>query len=187
ERQALAHRAAEERANRHAQRLGLDVDQRVLDGADGLLVDAAGRLPRHRVERRGDALEGARILADQPLAQRADDGGEAAAAIALVIFRPADDAVIGGDLEEREDAPAGVAMQILDPRDAHDPSSRLAAPARSAARLAQAYARRHDAATGRQRVRMRRRIQTVPSSASTSRINSPARSGLNRMRPSRIA
>ena len=120
ERQALAHRAAEQRMDGNAERLRLDVDERVLEGGDRLLVHAAGRLARHRAERRGDALVGARILADQRLAERADDGAEPLAAVALVVFRPADDAVIGGDLEEREDAPAGVAMQILDPRDAHD-------------------------------------------------------------------
>ena len=114
ERQAIAHRPAEQGVDRNAQRLGLDVEQRVLDGGHRLLVHAARRLAGDGVLPRHDALDRPRVLADQVLRHAADHGGEAGAAVALVVFRPADQPVVGGDLEEREVAPAGVAMQ--DPR-----------------------------------------------------------------------
>ena len=49
ERQAVAHRPAEQLVDRNAQRLGLDVEQRVLDRGHRLLVDAARRLARDGV------------------------------------------------------------------------------------------------------------------------------------------
>ena len=48
--QPVADRPAEHLVDRNAQRLGLDVDQRVLDRGDRLRVDAAGRLPCRGVE-----------------------------------------------------------------------------------------------------------------------------------------
>ena len=123
ERQAVAHRPAEQGIDRNAQRLGLDVQQRVLDGGHRLLVQAARRLARDGLLPRHDALDRPRILADQALRHAADHGGEAGAAVALVVFRPADQAVVGRDLEEREVAPAGVAVQILDLGDFHGVSS----------------------------------------------------------------
>ena len=49
--QPVAHRAAEQFIDRHAQRLGLDVDERIFDRGDRHLVDAARRLPGRRVEK----------------------------------------------------------------------------------------------------------------------------------------
>src|SRR5579862_3782009 len=111
--QPVADRAAEQFVDRDAQGLRLDVDERVLDRRDRHLVDAARRLPRRGVERRRDALDRPRVLANEVLGQFADDRREALRAIALHVFRPADEALVGGDLEERIDPPAGVAVQIL--------------------------------------------------------------------------
>ena len=49
ERQLLAHRAAEQRIDGHAQSLCLHIQKRILDRRNGLLVDAAGRLARDGV------------------------------------------------------------------------------------------------------------------------------------------
>jgi hypothetical protein len=62
--QPIADRAAEHFVHRHAQCLGLDVDQRVLDRRDRHRVDAAGGLPRGGVEIGGVALDRPRVLAD---------------------------------------------------------------------------------------------------------------------------
>src|SRR5262249_21615918 len=59
-------------------------------------------------------LYGPRIVTDQVLRHAADHGGKTGAAVALVVFRPADQSFIGRDLEKREVAPAGIAVQILD-------------------------------------------------------------------------
>src|SRR5208337_694431 len=50
-----------------------------------------------------------------------------AGAVALQILRPADQTVIGGDLQEGEIAPARVAMQVLDRGDTHVRSSQFLA------------------------------------------------------------
>src|SRR6185503_3655393 len=84
-----------------------------------LLVDAARRLAGDGVLHRHDALDRPRILADQAGRHAADHGGDAGAAVAFVVLGPADDAVVGRDLDEREIAPAGVAMQVLDLDDLH--------------------------------------------------------------------
>ena len=76
-------------------RLGLEVDQRVLDRGDRLLVDAARRLAGHAVQEGGDLLDRPRVHADQPLAQPADDAGQALGAVSLHELRPADQALVG--------------------------------------------------------------------------------------------
>ena len=116
---ALPRRPAEQRVNRHAQVLRLHVQKGVLERRDRLLQHAARRLAGARVEMRDDLLDGARVDADQPLGEAADNRREAAAAVALVIFGIADDAGVGLDLEKGEHPPAGVAMQVPDRRDLH--------------------------------------------------------------------
>ena len=59
------------------------------------------------------------VQPDQPLRHAVDDGGKAATAVGLGVFRPADQPVVGGDLQKRKRAPAGVAMQVLELRDFH--------------------------------------------------------------------
>ena len=120
--QPLAHRAVQKLGDRHAQRSRLDVDQRVLDRRDRLLDQPARRLAGERVQHRRDALDRPRVHADQVLGEPADDRAQPLAAVALVVLGPADHAVVGGDLEERPDAPAGIAVQVLDLRDSHEPS-----------------------------------------------------------------
>src|SRR5208283_3311818 len=52
-------------AGRCAQRLGLDVDERVLDRRDRHLIDPAGGLPGRSVEMGAVTLDRARVLPDQ--------------------------------------------------------------------------------------------------------------------------
>ena len=120
DRDALAHRATEQLIDRHAERLALDVEQRVFDRGDGARIDPAGRLHLTHPQHRGDLLHRSRVEPDQWLGQAVDHAGQAAAAIGLGVFRPADQAVIGGELEERKSAPAGVAVQVLDLGEFHD-------------------------------------------------------------------
>src|SRR3954470_23934468 len=66
------------------------------------------------------ALDRARVLSDQkPLGELLNDPGQPLCAVALHIFRPADDALVGADLEKRIDPPAGVAVQVFDLDDLH--------------------------------------------------------------------
>src|SRR3546814_15704328 len=58
-------------------------------------------------------------LADHPLRHLLDDGGDTRRAEALVELAPADDAVLGGQLDEVIVPPAGVAVQRLDLGDLH--------------------------------------------------------------------
>ncbi len=120
EAQPVAHRATQQLIHRDAERLRLDVHQGVLDGGDRLLVDAVGGLAGQAVQEGGDLLDRPRVHADQPLAQPPDDAAQALGAEILHELRPADQAVVGGDLQEREIPPAGVAVQVLDLDDAHD-------------------------------------------------------------------
>ncbi len=118
--QAVAHRTAEHLVDRHAQGLGFDVDERVLDRGDRHLVDPAGSLPRRGVEMGAVALDRPRVLSDQEaLGELQDDPGQPLRAVALHVFGPPDNALVGGDFEKRIDAPAGVAMQVFDLDDFH--------------------------------------------------------------------
>ena len=117
--QPLALGPPEQLVHGNAERPRLRVEQRVLDGGDGLLDHAARRLPAHGVERGDDGLAGARILADHQRRQAVDGRADADAAEGLVVLAPADDAVIGGELEEVERALAGVGVQVLEARDLH--------------------------------------------------------------------
>ena len=92
---AVAHLAAEQLVARHAERLGLGVEQRVLDGADGLGDDAAGAGPGGAVELGVDALVLAGRLPDHARRQALDHRADAGRAEALVELAPADDAVVG--------------------------------------------------------------------------------------------
>ena len=129
---ALAHRAAQQLVDRDAERLGLDVEQRVLDRADRLLHHPAAGLAADRVEQRRHRLVGARVLADHDRRQMLDRGGDALAAEGFVVLAPADQPVVGGDLEEIEIAVAGVRMQALERSDLHRSGSLRRASARCA-------------------------------------------------------
>jgi len=72
------------------------------------------------VEMGAVTLDRARVLTDQEaFGELQDDPGQALRAIALHIFRPADDALVGGDLQKRIDPPTGIAMQVFDLDDLH--------------------------------------------------------------------
>ena len=118
DRHAVAHRAAEQFVDRHAERLALDVEAGVLDRRDRVGVQSACGRARGGVERRVDPPDVARVLADQSCSEPADDLRHAAAA-AFVELRPADDAFVGGDLQERIGVPAAVGVEVLELDDFH--------------------------------------------------------------------
>ncbi len=111
---AVADLASEQLVAGHAQRLRLDVEQRVLDGAERQRHHAArGRSCRRKQFRINPLmLEG--VLADHTRAEPLDRSRHARRAKTLVIFAPADDAVLGHDLDEVVVAPAGVAGERFD-------------------------------------------------------------------------
>ena len=108
---ALALRSAEEFVNRNVQRACLDVDQRILDGGNGLLGDAALRGTGARIKPCGMHLEAARILADQQRCEFLDQRRHTAPAKAFVVFAPSNHAVVGGDFHEVEVSPRAISMQ----------------------------------------------------------------------------
>src|SRR6185295_19692344 len=98
----------------------LGVEQRVLDGADGLLRHAAGGLAPQRVHQRHLRLERARVLPQERGRELLDHAGHAAGtAEVLVVLAPAHDARIRGELDEVEVSPAPVGVQRLDLGDLH--------------------------------------------------------------------
>src|ERR1051325_8112370 len=61
----------------------------------------------------------AAIASREGVGEALDDAGQPLRAIALHVFRPAGDALVGGDLQKGVDPPAGVAMQVFDLGDFH--------------------------------------------------------------------
>jgi hypothetical protein len=115
----VPHGAAQELVDRDAERARLHVHERVLDGADGLLDDAARRGAAERLHQRHLRLEGARVLADEDGDQAADQLGQPWPAERLVVLAPADEPLVGRDLDEIEASPAGVGMEGLRRGDPH--------------------------------------------------------------------
>ena len=122
QRQAIANGAAEHLADGNAERFGFDVDERVFDGGDRLLVHAAGGLKGHDVQEGDILLDRARIQADQPFSQPTDDGAQAFGAEILHEFRPPDDACVGGNFQKRKIPPTSVTVQVLDLHNPHGAS-----------------------------------------------------------------
>ena len=91
----------------------------VLDRGDGLVGETARGELGDAVERRADPSGCARIHAGDDGGKARDQRRHAADAEIVDIFRPADEAIIGRELQEREIPPAGIGLQGLDPRDAH--------------------------------------------------------------------
>ena len=114
---AVADLAAQKLVAGDAQRLGLGVQKRVLDGAQGEGNDAAGGRPRDRIELRVDPLVIADRLADDAGRELLDGGADARRAEAFVVLAPADDAVLGGDLDEVVVAEARIGGERLDRTD----------------------------------------------------------------------
>ena len=115
--------AAEQLIARHAEPLGLGVEQRVLDCPHRLGDHAAGCRPGDAVELRVDALVRGDVLADHVLGKVFDRRRDPGRAKALIVFALADDAFVGRELDEAVVAPARVAMQRLDPSNFHPGSS----------------------------------------------------------------
>ena len=113
----IADFAAEQFVAGHAERLGLDIEQRVLDRAERQRDHAAGGRACRGKQLRIDPLMLEGVLADHPRREPLDRRGHAGRAKALVIFAPADDAVFGHDLDEVIIAPAGVAGERFDASD----------------------------------------------------------------------
>src|SRR5262249_62266158 len=86
----------------NAQALTLHVEHGVLDGRAGLLPRAARGLAALRLHEGDVSLPRARILSDDGGSEAIDDGGEASASERLVVLGPADQARVGGELEEVE-------------------------------------------------------------------------------------
>src|SRR5918995_2025937 len=103
----------------HAQGLGFGVQQRVFDGAERL--GAQSVRSGSRGSRKGgiEALMVVYRLADQSVSIPLDDGREPGRPEGLVEFAPADDPVIGDELEKVIVTPSGIAGQRFDPLDFH--------------------------------------------------------------------
>ena len=92
---AVADLAAEQFVAGHAQELALGVEQRVFDGAERQRHHAAGGGPRRRGQFGKDPLMRDHVLPDDAAGQPLDRGADARRAEPLVIFAPADHAVLG--------------------------------------------------------------------------------------------
>src|SRR5207245_7008416 len=74
----VAHRAAEQLVDRHAERLGLDVPQGQLDAGHRLVRDAPAVLAHAPQHVPVEALDRPRVLPDQEIGDGADRPGDAA-------------------------------------------------------------------------------------------------------------
>src|ERR1700733_3705825 len=106
---AVADFATEQVVAGHAEHLPLDVEQGIFDRANRLGDDATGSGAGCRKELGIDSFVLESVLPDHARRQALDHGTDAGRAEAFVEFAPADDAVIGGDLDEMVVPPAGVA------------------------------------------------------------------------------
>src|SRR5215207_3653550 len=110
----VADLAAQKLVARDAERLGLGVEKRVLDGAQSQGNDAAGGRPRDRIKLRVDPLVIAHRLTDDASRELLDRRADARRAKTFVVLAPADDAVLGGDLDEVVVAEARIGGERLD-------------------------------------------------------------------------
>ena len=132
---------AEQLVHWHTQGPGLQVEQGVLDRPDRLLHHPTRRRAPQCLEQRHVRLERAGILADQSRRQRIDGRRHAHATKRLVVFAPANQPVVGRDLQKVKRPPATVGVQGLDLSDLHSSpvtcfgihmSSTAGAPSRTA-------------------------------------------------------
>ena len=133
----VAQLAAEKRAARHAERLRLCVEQRILDGPEPLADDAASGRPGQAIELDIDPLVIEDGLPDDAAGEPLDDGADAGRTEALVELAPTDDPILGRQLQEVVIPPAGIAAKNLKARDPHrhTPASRKSRATIAAARL----------------------------------------------------
>ena len=111
---AVADLAAEQFVAGYSERFCFRVEQRIFDGAERLRHDAAGG-GTGRCEQLGiDAFVLKRVLAHHPRREAPDRGTEPGRTETFVKFTPADDAVLGGELDKVVVPPAGIAGQQFD-------------------------------------------------------------------------
>ena len=115
----VAKLAAEERVARHAERLGLGVEQRVLDGAEPLGDNASGSRTGEAIQLGIDPLAVEHRLSGNPPGEPLDDGADPGRAETLIKLAPADDALVGCQFEEVIIPPAGIAAKNFESLDLH--------------------------------------------------------------------
>lgn len=110
----VADLAAEQLVAGDAERLRLGIEQRILDRTEGLRHHAAGGGTRRSEQFGKDALVLEDVLPDDTGREALDGGANAGRAETLVEFAPADDAVLGRQLDEMIVSPAGIAGKDLE-------------------------------------------------------------------------
>src|SRR5215211_656817 len=103
----------------HAQGLGFGVQQRVLDGTERLSAQSVRSWSRGGRKGGVETLMVVYCLADKSVSIALDDGREPGGPEGLVEFAPADDPVVGDELEKVIVTPSGIAGQRFDPLDFH--------------------------------------------------------------------
>src|SRR5829696_10143090 len=103
----------------HAQSLGFAVQQRIFYGTERLGAQSVRSGSRGSRKGGVEALMVVYRLADQSVSIPLDDGREPGGPEGLVEFAPADDPVIGDELEKVIVTPSGIAGQRFDPLDFH--------------------------------------------------------------------
>jgi hypothetical protein len=124
ERHVVALLAAEQLVDRHAERLALDVVQGDVDRRDRGREDAAALevvRPVHLLPQRADVH---RVLADQELAEVPDRGRDGLLAAREPRLAPADDPLVGLDLDDQLVALADEGRTARDLADLHPATSR---------------------------------------------------------------
>ena len=119
---AVAYFAAEQRVAGDPERLGLGVEERVLDRPQSFTDDAPGGRPRQAIEFGIDALVLGYGLSNDTIGKPLDNGADPGRAKPLIKFAPAGDTLIGRQLEKMVISPAGVTAKNFQPLDLHPPS-----------------------------------------------------------------
>ena len=115
----VAHLTAEQQVTRHPECLCLCVEQRVFDRTEPLADHTPGGRPGEAVELGMDPLLIEDLLPNDPLSQPLDDRADPGGTEAFIELAPADDAVVGGQLQEMIIPPTGVAAKDFKARHLH--------------------------------------------------------------------
>jgi len=107
---------------RHPQRLGLGVEQGVLDRSQTLADDPSRRRPRQAIKLGVNPLMVEDVLAEDPRRHALDNRPDPGRAKALVELAPSDDAAVGGKFQKVIIAPSRVAAQDFKTGDLHSTS-----------------------------------------------------------------
>src|SRR5208282_4707146 len=111
--------AAEQHITRHPEPLGLGVEQGVFDRTEPLTDHAPGCRPGKAVELGIDPLVVEDVLRDDPRGEPLNDRADPGRTEAFVELAPADDALVGGELQKMVIPPARVTAQDFETRDLH--------------------------------------------------------------------